>query len=73
MLLNFTCFPVYTCYAHVDNIYITLCSKSLVLRVEVVQAALAQRKSQIESHGPPPFKRQSIRQKGPTELQEGIL
>ena len=42
-----------------------------MLRVEVVQAALAQRKSQIESHGPSPFKRQSLRQKGPTELEEG--
>ncbi|CAB4006128.1 disco-interacting 2-like isoform X1 [Paramuricea clavata] len=41
-----------------------------VLRVEVVQAALAQRKSQIESHGPSPFKRQSLRQKTQTELEE---
>ena len=44
-----------------------------MLRVEVVQAALAQRKSQIESHGPSPFKRQSLRQKQPTELEEGML
>ena len=44
----------------------------LGLRVEEVQAALAQRKSQIETHGPSPFKRQSLRQKGPTELEEGM-
>lgn len=42
------------------------------MRLEVVQAALAQRKSQIESHGPSPFKRQSLRHKGPTELEEGM-
>jgi hypothetical protein len=41
--------------------------------VEVVQAALAQRKSQIETHGPSPFKRQSLRQQGRTELDEGML
>ena len=39
----------------------------------MVQAALAQRKSQIETHGPTPFKRQSLRQQGRTELDEGML
>ena len=42
-------------------------------RVEVVQAALAQHKSEIESHAPSPFKRQSLRQKGVVELDSGTI
>lgn len=39
----------------------------------MVQAALAQHKSQIESHAPSPFKRQSLRQKGVVELESGTI